>query len=735
MANNIKGITIELGANTTALSKALDGVNKQSQNIAKELKQVENGLKFSPKSTELLSQKQKLLGDQVGATKEKLDKLKSAQDQVKKQYEAGEIDEGQYRAFQREIVETESKLKRYEGQLKSVNKENNAFSQKLEVAAEKLQKVGKKMQDIGANMSKKVTAPIMAGFAGSIVAFKEVDGALDTIVTKTGATGEAMQGFEASFRKVGKNIPAGLQKVGDAIGEINTQFGFTDEKLEKASEQMIKFSEINGQDVTTSTIASKGAIEAFGLSANDLGNVLDSVTKTAQGTGVSTDKLFDSVVKGAPQLKALGLDFSQATEVMGRFEQKGLDSSKALSYMSKAQVTFAKEGKTLSQGLEDLVGKIQNSKSETEQLTLASQYFGTKGATFMLDAIKRGALDFKGFEDASKNAEGAVSQTFEGTLDPIDKFKVAMNNVKIAGADVATTLQSTLAPMADKLVAKLQNFSEWFKNLSPQTQEMIVKIALMTAAIGPLLIIGGKIAAGIGSIITLFSTVSGAIAVVTTGAAAATPAIGTLAAVFTALTGPVGIVIGVIAGLIAVGVLLYKNWDTIKEKATQLGSWLGEKWNGIKEKTAETWNNMKEKTSAVWGAMQNKVQEHGGGIKGLIGLSMETYKNIWSNGFSYMDNITGGKLGNVLSNVGNKMSSIKDRIANSGIAKAWDSIWNFKMPRIPTPHFSFSGKFSVMPPSIPKFQFDGWYDKGGIFNSPSIIGVDITSPAAEKLAA
>ena len=118
IANNIKGLTVEISGDTTKLGKALEDVNKSTRDITKELKQVENGLKFNPKSTELLNQKQKLLGEQVATTKEKLDKLKEAEKQVQAQFEKGDIGEEQYRAFQRELVETESKLKHYKGQIK-----------------------------------------------------------------------------------------------------------------------------------------------------------------------------------------------------------------------------------------------------------------------------------------------------------------------------------------------------------------------------------------------------------------------------------------------------------------------------------------------------------------------------------------------------------------------------------------------------------------------------------------
>ena len=114
MAETIKGINVVIGAETTGLSKALADVNKQSRDIQSELRQVDRLLKFNPRNTELLAQKKKLLGDQIATAREKLDRLRKAQEQVNEQFKKGEITEGQYRAFRRELVETESKLKHFE---------------------------------------------------------------------------------------------------------------------------------------------------------------------------------------------------------------------------------------------------------------------------------------------------------------------------------------------------------------------------------------------------------------------------------------------------------------------------------------------------------------------------------------------------------------------------------------------------------------------------------------------
>lgn len=620
MAGNIKGIVIDIGGNTAPLNKALQGVNKTSRNLQSELKQVDRLLKLDPHNTELVAQKQTLLKEAISNTKDKLSQLKEAEKQVQEQVKEGKVSEEQYRAFQREIVKTEEELKALEKFLKNTN---NAWKE----FGDKAKDIGDKATKIGKGMSVGITAPITAIGAASQVAWKEVDDGLDTIVTKTGASGDALDGLQKTFSKVYSSMPVDAQSAGDAIGELNTQFGLTGSALESASEQMLKFSNINDSDVTVSTQNAKGAIEAFGLSTKDLGSVLDAVTATSQKTGVGVDQLFDSVTKGAPSLKALGLNFAESTELMGRFEQSGIDSNKALSYLSKAAVTFAKNGKTMSQGLSEVSDKIKNSKTDTEALTIATEYFGTKGATFMVDAIKRGALNLSDLSSSAENVAGTVTKTFEGTLDPIDKATVAMNNLKLVGADLGGTIQEALAPVLEKVVGWLQKFVEWFGNLDEGTKTTIVILAGIVAALGPLLIVIGQLITAIGAISTVIGVAGGAM---------------------TILTGPIGITIAAITALIAVGVLLYKNWDTIKEYATNIwtalkdffvqtftaiGDFFKNIWNSIKDFFINTWNSIKDFFSSILDSVSTIAKDKFGFIFDSIRKIFDSFKLLFQGDF------------------------------------------------------------------------------------------------------
>ncbi|WP_425539448.1 phage tail tape measure protein [Microaceticoccus formicicus] len=592
MSGPIKGITIELAGDTSKLEKAIRSVGKDANKLDGELRKVNNSLKFNPGNADLVAQKQRILKDAIQETSKKLETLKTAQQEAKAAFERGEIGREQYDLLTREVVKTENQLSKLKSTLEEI-------SSKWKASGEKIQEVGKKMESTGTKMSKGITAPIMGIAAASMVAFNEVDAGMDTIISKTGATGDAAAELEQSYKNLAGNIPASFDEVGNAIGEVNTQFGFMGEELERASEKVIKFAQINEADVTNSTIKAKQAIEKYGLEAKDLDMVLDSVTKTAQNTGVSTDRLFDIAIKGSPQIAELGLNFSQATEMLGRMEQKGIDGTKALSYLTRAQTQWAKEGKSMTDGLAELEERLAGATTQEEKLAIAAEVFGTKGGAFMLEAFEQGALSAQEFANAQEEAAGAVESTWQGMLDPVDLTKQAMNNLKITGADLATSLQGVLLPMIESVIGGLKKFADWFGKLSPKTKETIVKVGLFAAALGPVIIMIGKVVGAIGTIVSGIGVLSGAIAAAGGIGAAASAAFG---AAMTFITGPIGIAIAAVTALIGVGVLLYKNWDKIKEVANNV-------WNGLKEFFSNLWSGISESWSAAWEGITAFISE------------------------------------------------------------------------------------------------------------------------------
>lgn len=433
-------------------------------------------------------------------------------------------------------------------------------------------------------------------------AFNEVDAGSDAIITATGATGKLAEGMDNVYKSIASSLPIdNLENIGKVIGEMNTQFGFTDEKLQHASEKMLKFSEITGSDVVASTQNAKQAISVFHMSSDDLDSVLDDVAKTAQDTGVSVDDLFQKAIEGAPQLQELGLSFSDSVKLLGAFEQAGVDGSAALSSLSKAAVNYAKDGKSLTDGLAETQDKILNATDQTEALNAAAEVFGTKGAVRMVDAIQRGVLNLNDLGGAASDSQGTVETTFSNTLDPIDEETVALNNVKLAMAEFGSAISEAVAPILEALVPIIQKVAKWFSSLSGTSKTIIVVI--------------GGIAMVISGLLPILAVVAG-------GIAAAGGAMAFLTGVLLPVAGIIAGIIAVVAAVVAV----IKNWgditDWLSEKWNAFKDWMSGLWDTISEKIQEVWNGIKDFFADIWKQIYNVIEGPLKFIEGTIGAVM-----------------------------------------------------------------------------------------------------------------
>ena len=638
IGKNIKGITIEFNGDTTKLGRAITDVDKKTRSLDNQLKQVDRALKFNPKNTELLAQKQQLLGQKVDETKKRLEMLKDAQAKLDDDPAVDKTSQD-YMELRREIIETESKLKHFEGQLKELN------NIKFEQLGQRFQDIGSKMTDVGKGLTTHITAPIVGIGAAAVVAFNEVEEGLNVVAQKTGATGQELEGMQDIVLELAKNLPVDFEQAGNAVGELNTRFGATGQELETLSEQYLKFAKVNGVDVVQSIDETQKALSAFGLSAEQAPALLDTLTRAGQLTGASVDTLTQGLVQNGTAFQELGLNIDQAVMLMGQMETSGANSETVMQGLRKALKNAAADGVPLDQALQDLQNTILNGTDGMDGLTAAYDLFGKSGDQ-IYGAVKNGTLDFSQLAAAVEDTGGTLDSVFNETLTPADKWQMTMNSAKEVGYEIGNTVMPMLIPLIEKLTEKIQAAADWWDNLSPGMQKAIVVIAGVVAAIGPLLVIVGKLATGIGAIIKLAPMLSSA---------------------FTLMTGPIGLVVAAIAAAIAIGVLLYKNWDKIKAAA-----------------------------SALFGHIKGVFERIRDAITGPIAAARDFVKKV--------------------------IDKIK-------------SFFNFKvqLPHIKLPHFAIKPKGwklgDLLKGSIPSLGID-WYAQGGIFNSPSVIGVGEAGPEA-----
>ncbi len=603
MADRIKGITVQIGGDTTGLSKAMSGVNKQIKSTQSQLKDVEKLLKLDPTNTKLLEQKQRLLSGAVEETKTKLDSLKDAEKQVQQQFKDGIIDQSQMDAFNREMVEAQQA---FDDAAKKAKEFGVVLAQEMQFAGQKVSEVGEKIGGVGEKMLA-ATAAVTAVGTASVAAFNELDEGYDTIVTKTGATGEELDGLQQSMRNVFGSIPTDAATAGIAVGEVNTRFGATGEELEKLSRLFIEFAEINGTDVNNSIDAVDAIMKKFGVDSSHTGEVLGLMTKAGQDTGISMDVLENSLNTNGATLKEMGLDLTGSINLLAQFESSGVDATTALAGLKKAQQNATANGKSLSDELGNTIQNIKDAKDQTTALQTATELFGKKGAAEITQAIREGRFSVEDLTASLGDYATTVEDTFNATLDPPDKAKVALNNLKIAGSELGETMMGTVAPIIDQIVEKVKEFSAWFQSLDEEHKQLILVIGLVVAAIGPALIVLGKVVSSIGSIIT----VSGRLVGFITGTVV--PGItSTLSGLFTFLAAnPVVLIIGLItAAIVALVALIAAKGDEIQallqavdnflqsvfavDWTTVFGPVLGEALNVFFANVKNIWDSIKQ---------------------------------------------------------------------------------------------------------------------------------------------
>ena len=539
----------------------------------------------------------KLLEEQIAKTSEKYGEDSTQVIRLKTQYEK----------LQTEISKTSQALEENGGIAGAVGAEFQEIGSKLD-------SVSQKISSVGDSLNKKVTVPIVAIGAASMKSFTEVDEGMDTIVKKTGATGEALEEMQNIARDMATTIPTSFETAGAVVGEVNTRFGLMGDELSDLSTKFVQFADLNGTDVSASIDSVQAAMAAFNIESSKAGDVLDILNKAGQDSGISMDTLSNSLLSNAASLTEMGFGLESAAGLIANLEKNGVDSSAAMAGLKKAFANATADGKTMEEALAELESTMQSADSNTQAYQAALDLFGNKAGPQLAKAIQEGRLSLDEASNAVTDYGDSVSKTFEATQDPVDQFAVNMNKLKLVGEDIVNSSAPLITEAMEKMAEVIQGISDKWNSLNDGQKEAVIQFALVAAAIGPVL---SAISGVIGTISTISSTIGSFVGFLPTIGAALSgvgavitgtilPAIG---AAVTAII-PVLPIIAAVAAAIAAVILVVKNWGAITD-------WISEKWATLtaflSEKTAE---------------IQTFFTEHLGIIGELIATKIEIIKTV-----------------------------------------------------------------------------------------------------------
>lgn len=711
MASRIKGITVEIGGDTTGLDKALKSVNTTIKNTQSSLKDVNKLLKLDPSNTELLSQKQKLLKDAIGATKEKLDSLKAAQEQAKAQLESGDLGQDKYDALQREIIETEEELKRLQEQAATTS-----------TSLAKIDEVGQKMESVGNSIAGagKSMMPLTLAIGGvgtaAVKTAADFDAGMSQVAAISGATGDDLEALRDKAREMGSKTKFSASEAASAM-EYMAMAGWKTGDMLGGIEGIMNLAAASGEDLATTSDIVTDALTAFGLSAEDSGHFADILAAASSNANTNVSMMGETFKYCAPIAGALGFSAE--------------DTAKAIGLMANAGIKSTQAGTALRTIMNNLTGEVKISGKAIGDVTIATT--NADGSMRDLsDILADCRTAFSGLSESEKaqaaetlvgkNAMSGFLALMNAAPEDIDKLSNAIDNCDGTAESMAATMQDNLAgqltilksqleelaisfgeilmPAIRSIVSHIQGFIDKLNGMDESQKKVIITIGLVIAAIGPLLVIIGTVISKVGVAMQGFVKLAGAFNKIKAAASAGTGIFGKLGAAIGGVSAPVLAVVAVIAVLVAAFVHLWNTNEGFREAI--LGTWEKIKTTvsnfveGIRERLAAlgiSFSDIAETIKAIWNglcavlapifegafnAIANVLQTVLGVITGIldvfIGLFTGNWEQVWTGVKEIFSSIWEGIKG-AFQNAIDTIRGIADAVLG-WFGTSWNDVWS-----------------------------------------------------------
>ena len=653
--SRIKGITIEIDGDTTKLGKALGKLNKEIKNSQSTLKDIDKLLKLDPGNTDLLQQKYRVLGTSVDDTKQKLQSLKEAQEKIDRAIAGGkEVNQDQYDALQREIIETTEKLKQLETEYRNFG---TISSQQIAVAGEKMKDLGDKVSSAGEKVMPASVAVMGIG-AAAVKTTADFDSSMSNVKAISGATGESFDALRDKAIEMGGKTVFSASESADAMSYM-AMAGWKTQDMLDGIDGIMNLAAASGEDLATTSDIVTDALTAFGLSAESSSRLADILAAASSNANTNVAMMGESFQYAAPLMGSMNYSAEDTALALGLMANSGIKASMAGTSLRSIITRIAKPTKESATAMENLGLSISDSegnmysfreimqqirdgfgdlkisqdeyKTKVEELDAAladgtmteEEYneemekfaeaaFGAEGAMIaqnaamlagkqgmsgLLAIVSASDEDFNKLADAIDNSEGSAKQMADTMVDNLGgDIKILKSTLET----LAISIGDLLMPTIRDIVGHVQNFVNWLNGLDEGTKNVIVKVGLFVAALGPLLIIVGKVMSGIGSIMTMAPKIAGALGTLKGGFGGLSGllgglkgGLGALGGALGSLAGPIAIIIAVVAALAAAFLYL---WNTNEEFRTNMTN----TWNEIVETCSPLLEELKTALNDLW---------------------------------------------------------------------------------------------------------------------------------------
>lgn len=619
--SNIKGISIEIGADTKGFKKGLSELNKSSRDLQRELSAVNKALKHDPKNTELLRQKQELLTKSIDDTKTRLEALKAAKERADRDMANGtEINQEEYRKLIREISSAENSLKNLTDEMK---KFGSVSAQQIAAVGGKMQEFGGKIEDAGKKMLP-VTGAATGIAAVAVKTAADFDSAMSNVAAISSATGNELEALRDKAKEMGSQTKFSASESADAMSYM-AMAGWKTEDMLNGIEGVMQLAAASGEDLATTSDILTDGLTAFGLSAQESGRMADVMAAASSNANTNVTILGESYKYCASTAGAMGYSLEDVTESLGLMANAGVKGSQAGTTLKNAMINMAKPTDAMAAAMDaynisitksdgsmkswnEVVANLRESLgslSEAEQTAAVATIFGKEATAGMLSVINAAPADIEKLNSAINSSSG-VAEEMANTMN--DNLNGQLTELKSQLEGLAISIGEILMPIVRDIVEHLRGFIEKLNGMDDGTKKTIVVVAMLTAALGPVLIVIGQLITAVGTILTFAPTL--------------VSALGAVKVAFAAIGGPVTIIIAAITALVLKFVHAYNTSEEFRDKVNGAFANVRDAVTGALSaaisKVKEFVNVGKNVIEGIWNGISDKVEWLKGKVKGVV---------------------------------------------------------------------------------------------------------------------